>query len=265
MRSFSATYLEATREGMWDDSRAALAPLALGSQSRILDVGCGTGEFSRVLREESDATVFCLDADRELLARARAYGEPILADGTRLPVHADSMDLVVCQAFLVNVADPSTTLSEFSRVSDNLVAAIEPDNEAVTVESTVDAEPMLAARSRTAYLDGVSVPATLSASTLAEYFRTAGLDQVTVRRYEHVREVSPPYSEQALTTARQQATGSNLATDRETLAAGGLSDVEYDQLRRRWRSVGRKIVDQMQADTYRRRETVPFSVVVGQT
>ncbi|MFC6725639.1 SAM-dependent methyltransferase, partial [Halobium palmae] len=49
MRRFSADYLERTREGMWEGSREALADLDLPDRDRIVDVGCGTGELTRVL------------------------------------------------------------------------------------------------------------------------------------------------------------------------------------------------------------------------
>ncbi len=72
-----------TRRGMWTDSREALSDLQLGECERVLDVGCGTGELTRVLREETDGTVVGLDADTDLLAAA---GDPtVCGDATQLP------------------------------------------------------------------------------------------------------------------------------------------------------------------------------------
>jgi hypothetical protein len=42
-----------------------------------------------------------------------------------------------------------------------------------------------------------------------------------------------------------------------------LSTAEYDDLRRRWRAVGRAVVAGMAAGDYERREVVPFAVTVG--
>ncbi|MFC7170825.1 SAM-dependent methyltransferase, partial [Halobium salinum] len=53
MRRFSADYLERTREGMWADSREALADLDLANRERVVDVGSGTGELTRVLADEA--------------------------------------------------------------------------------------------------------------------------------------------------------------------------------------------------------------------
>ncbi|MFC6752499.1 class I SAM-dependent methyltransferase, partial [Halorubrum tibetense] len=93
MRRFSAEYLERTREGMWEGDRAALADLALSSRRRVLDVGCGTGEFTRVLREETDpeATVIGVDADTDLLGVAREQSAGSVAgEDSESVVGADS-------------------------------------------------------------------------------------------------------------------------------------------------------------------------------
>ncbi|MFC7131783.1 MULTISPECIES: class I SAM-dependent methyltransferase [Salinibaculum] len=259
MRQFTAEYLDATREGMWEDSRAALAPLELGACERVLDVGAGTGELTRVLREESPGQVVALDADAGLLAEVT---DPrVRGDATRLPFPDDAFDLVVCQALLVNLPDPAAAVREFARVSRDRVAAIEPDNSAVTIESTVEAEAPLARRARGSYLDGVETNAALGAAR--ELFADAGLADVTVRSYDHERTIEPPYTETALTAARRKASGEGLGSDRETMLAGETTPEEFDALRQEWRAMGRTVIEQMQAGEYRQREVVPFYVTVG--
>jgi SAM-dependent methyltransferase len=282
VRRFDADYLRRTRRGLWSD-RSALADLALPTRERVVDVGCGTGELTRVLADETPGEVLGVDADPSLLAVARRGGEagpddgagpdgsgdagdghplPVVAgDATRLPLATGVADLVVCQALLINLPDPAAALSEFRRVSTDLVAAIEPDNGAVTVESTVPAESRLAERARAAYLDGVGTDVTLGAA--GDLFREAGLVDVRTRRHDHSRTVAPPYSERALRAARRKATGEGLADDRETILAGPLSETEYDELRADWRAMGRDVVAAIQDGTYRRTETVPFFVTVG--
>lgn len=260
MRRFSAEYLEETRRGMWAD-RQALAALDLESRSRILDVGCGTGELARVFAEESDADVLGLDADADLVARVAADGR-ILGDATRLPFAEGSCDLVACQALLINLPDPVDAVREFARVSSDLVAAVEPNNAAVTVESTVPTEPSLASRARDAYIEGVRTDVSLGAAA-ADCFEDAGLVDVSTTRHEHVQSVAPPYGEAALEAAARKATGERLAEQRPTLAAGGLGPVAYDDLRGEWREMGRDVVEQMREDAYGRVETVPFYVTVG--
>ncbi|PSP32889.1 SAM-dependent methyltransferase [Halobacteriales archaeon QH_10_67_22] len=262
MRQFDAEYLETTRRGMWDDSRDALADLGLGSRERVLDVGCGTGELTRVLREESDAEVVGVDVDPRLLSVARGVAPVLRADATALPVRRDAVDLVVCQALLINLPDPVSALREFRRVSRDLVAAVEPDNGAVEVDSTVPAETDLARRARRRFLDGVDTDVSLG-SAAAELFDAAGLGVVSTRRYDHERTTEPPYSEADVEAARRKITGEGLADDRETMLAGDTDRREYERLREQWRSMGRDIVDQMGDGEYERRETVPFYVTVG--
>ncbi len=264
VRSFSATYLQETRTGLWEGSRSALAGLQLPSRQSILEVGAGTGAFTRVLREETGAKtgVIAVDRDRTLLPAARQYGDPVVGDATSLPFAADSVDLVVCQALLVNLRAPGQTLTDFMRVSSELVGAVEPDNEAVQIETTVNGEAKLATQARDAFLTGARTDPTLGRN-LRELFAERGLTQIEQTRHEFTRTVEPPYSERALAAARRQATGTGLDADRETLLAGPLSTAEYDQLRSAWRTVGRKVIDQMQAGTYRRTETVPLYVTVG--
>jgi SAM-dependent methyltransferase len=259
VREFSAEYLRTTREGMWDGSRQALAPLELGACQRVLDVGAGTGALTRVLREETPGEVIALDADRGLLAEVS--GPRVQGDATRLPFADDTFDAVVCQALLVNLPDPAATVREFARVSRGRVAAIEPDNGAVSIDSTVEAEAPLARRARELYLQGVETDASLGAARAL--FTDAGLSEVVVERYDHERTIEPPYGEHALTAAQRKASGEGLAHDRETVLAGETTAEEFDALRQRWRSMGRTVIEQMQDEQYRQREIVPFFVTVG--
>ncbi len=271
MRRFSADYLERTREGMWADGREALADLDLDDRRRVLDVGCGTGELTRVLAAEApaDATVVGVDADPGLLGAARESepaGEtdaiPYLAgDATRLPFPDDAFDLVVCQALLINLPEPRAAVREFARVSSELVAAVEPNNAEVGVASTVDAEERLEREAREAYLAGVGTDVALG-DRVRRLFANAGLEEVSVRRYHHQKRVEPPYSSAAMEAAARKASGAGLADHRRELEAS-LSAEEYADLRRRWRAMGRDVVAEMQAGEYERGAVVPFDVTVG--
>ena len=263
MRNFSADYLRRTRAGLWS-SRDALDALDLPSRERILDVGCGTGEFTRVLAEEAgdDCEVIGVDADPSLLRIARdETGLPVVAgDALRLPIRDDAVDLVTCQALLVNLPDPTAALREFRRVAGDAVAAVEPDNGDVAVDSTVDSEVALERRVREAYLDGVGTDVAIG-DRVVETFEAAGLVDVTTRRHYHRKVIEPPYSEADLRDATRKATGAGLA-DHETELRRAVGD-EYDALRSAWRDMGREVVEAMQAETYRRAEVVPFDVTVG--
>ena len=263
MRRFSPEYLSRTREGMWADSRAALTDLDLPNRRRILDVGCGTGELTRVLAADSAADIVGCDADRRLLAVASDHVPTTAGDALRLPFADDSVDLVVCQALLINLPEPAAALREFARVSSELVAAIEPNNAAVSVESTVDSEVDLDARVREAYRRGVDTDVALG-DRIETLFEAADLAVVSTRRHTHEKRTEPPYTEDDLTGAARKASGAGLA-DHETELRAGLADREtgYDDLRSEWREMGRHVVDEMRAGTYERIERVPFDVTVG--
>ena len=249
---------------MWEESRSALAALDLAGRERVLDVGCGTGVLTRVLESETEGEVIGLDADLNLLAVARDAGNSVAAgDALRLPFEDDAFDLVVCQALLINLPDPGAAISEFARVSSNLVAAIEPDNSEVRVESTVDAESGLERRAREAYLDGVETDITLGGSETGRLFEDAGLSGVTTTAYPFEKAIGSPYSEAALVDAKRKASGEGIASHRSTLLSGGFSADEYESLRADWRAMGRDVIAQMQAGDYRRTEVVPFYVTVG--
>jgi len=277
VRRFSAEYLEHTRRGMWEDDREALADLSLSSRERVLDVGCGTGELTRVLAAETGATgsdggttgpnasVIGVDADRELLSVAREESDGEIGyaagDATRLPMAADAVDLAVCQALLINLPDPTAAVRELARVSDDLVAAIEPDNGDVRVASTVAAEERLEREAREAYVDGVETDVALG-DRVREAFDAAGLVGVRTRRYVHEKRTEPPYAEAALRSAARKASGAGLADHRDELVAA-TSERAYDDLRGRWREMGREVVDAIGAGEYERVEYVPFDVTVG--
>lgn len=264
VRRFDADYLRRTREGLWAD-RAALAPLSLPTRERVLDAGCGTGELTRVIDAETppDALVVGVDADPALLrVAAGATDCPLVAgDATRLPVVDDAVDLAACQALLVNLPDPAAAVGEFVRVSTDLVAAIEPDNAAVEVESTVADEAAVERRAREAYLDGLATDAA-PGDRVADLFRAAGLADVRTRRRRHEKRIEPPYDEADLADAARRASGAGLA-DHAAEVRRALDDAAYDALRADWRAVGRATADQMAAGEYRRVEVVPFDVTVG--
>lgn len=259
MRRFTAEYLETTREGMWEGSKAALADIGLEQRQCVLDVGAGTGELTRILREVVPGEVIATDVDPELLAHT---DDPrVLGDATRLPFADDSFDLVICQALLVNLPAPEVALREFARVSSDCVAVVEPDNSAVSVTSTVDNESQLAKEARELYLAGIGTDATIGDAR--SLFAEAGVEDVSVRRYDHRQTVSPPYTEQALEAARRKASGAGIETDRAEILAGETSEEEFDALRERWRAMGREVIEQMQDGSYEREEVIPFYVTSG--
>jgi SAM-dependent methyltransferase len=211
---------------MWSDDRTALDALCLDEVSSVLDVGCGEGALTRILLEECDesAKVVGCDADTALLRENPA--SCVRGDAYTLPFRDSSFALVACQALLVNLHEPERAVEEFVRAASERVACIEPDNSGVYVESTVGEE-----------------------------------EDVTVARYDHTTVVEAPYSKDDVEAVRWKASGEAFRQRRDEMAG---DENALDSLRDDWRSVGREAARQMREGKYRRTETVPFYVVVGE-
>lgn len=243
---------------MWSDDRSALDALRLGETETVLDVGCGNGALTRVLLEECDCEVVGCDADAALLRHNLA--PCVRGDAYALPFRDSSFELVACQALLVNLDDSERAVEEFVRVASERVACVEPDNSGVRVESTVENESRVARRSRSLYLEGVGTDVSLGAGA-AELLRDAGLENVTVARYDHTTVVEPPYTEDDIEAVRRKASGEAFKKRRREMAG---DDATLDTLRDDWRAVGREAARQMSEGEYRRRDVTPFYVVVGE-
>ena len=85
----------------------------------VLDVGCGAGEFSAVLRE-AGAQPIAVDVAREALRRARERVPGLDARlwhaGEALPVDDNTVDVVWAGEVIEHVADVAPWLSELRRV-----------------------------------------------------------------------------------------------------------------------------------------------------
>ena len=84
----------------------------------LLEVGCGTGHFTRWFEERGLSTVG-LDASAAMLAEARLEGSKLLvrADAGALPFPAGSFDIVALITALEFVPDPERALAEAVRVA----------------------------------------------------------------------------------------------------------------------------------------------------
>jgi ubiquinone/menaquinone biosynthesis C-methylase UbiE len=101
----------------------ALDALRLAGTERILDVGCGTGEFERMAIERFPGlTVIGIDATPEMveMARAKLAGCAQAAfqvgRADALPFGAEEFDAVVCANTLHYLRAPQQALQEWARV-----------------------------------------------------------------------------------------------------------------------------------------------------
>lgn len=118
-----------TPRGRWIGQRElALLLEALHARpgDSVLDVGCGTGHFTRALARAIDGPVtgIDLDPDRVAYARGREPGTAsyAVADARALPYGDDSFDLVVSVAALCFVDDERAAVREIARVARRRIA-----------------------------------------------------------------------------------------------------------------------------------------------
>ena len=112
-----------TPRGAWigeTEFRLIMGLLEPEPGARILDVGCGTGYFTRrLVREGHDVTG--LDPDPAMLAFARAHRagaeEYVLGDGRRLPFSEGEFDYCISITALCFVPEERLALGEMARVS----------------------------------------------------------------------------------------------------------------------------------------------------
>ena len=93
------------------------AAMRFPDHARILDIGCGTGAFSReALIKRPHWQMIGLDLAFGMCQQARAHGSAIQADAVMLPLADDSFDAVVSSLCLQWVEDIGSAFHEISRV-----------------------------------------------------------------------------------------------------------------------------------------------------
>jgi SAM-dependent methyltransferase len=115
-----------TGPGMDEEVRIARLLMALSHGDAVLDLACGTGNFSREFARAVTDTgvVIGVDASRTMLERAAEGVERdglrnlalVRAGGEELPFRDDSFDAACCFAALHLFAEPYTALAELTRV-----------------------------------------------------------------------------------------------------------------------------------------------------
>jgi SAM-dependent methyltransferase len=112
-----------TPRGRWignTEFRLAARLLAASPGNTLLDVGCGTGWFTRRFAREG-LQVTGLDADPEWLAYAQARSDPAIrwvkGDARHLPFPDSSFDQVLSIAALCFVEDERQAVAEIVRVA----------------------------------------------------------------------------------------------------------------------------------------------------
>ena len=112
----------ATGPGVRAERRIALRMLGLSPGSRVLDVACGPGNFTREFaRVAHEGLVVGLDASKTMLAAAVRETESanvayVAGDACTLPFRDGSFDAICCFAALYLIEQPMLALEEIARV-----------------------------------------------------------------------------------------------------------------------------------------------------
>ncbi len=176
---------------------------SLGTDSRVLDVACGTGDQTIMIarRVSPDGTVLATDNSNGMLKAAaeaiKGAGltnvETRLMDAENLTLDGDSFDAVICRLGLMIFANPSKVLGEMRRV-------LKPGGKvAVLVRAVADKNPYEAIPLEVVHRLGGSTPPPFPLSEphlLENNFTKAGFSRCTVhevplmRRFSSITEVS---------------------------------------------------------------------------
>jgi ubiquinone/menaquinone biosynthesis C-methylase UbiE len=174
--------------GMADERRIARLLLGLSPGDGVLDVACGTGNFSRDFARSVGPTglVVGIDVSETMLARAVAETRGaglrqvayVRGDAEELPFREDSFDAVCCFAAFHLFADPMRAL-------DRMAAVLTPGGRIALFTSVRGrsaplrtAESLLTARSGAWMFERDELPAALEALGFVEIRqRTTGVTQ----------------------------------------------------------------------------------------
>ncbi len=119
----------AGRDGYWRQKAVALAKVR--KDDDVLDVACGTGDFSRVFAAAKPRSVIGCDFAHEMLVRAVSREGPRIewceADALRLPFDNGSFSIVSCAFGIRNLQKLEAGLREFHRI-------LRPGGRAVVLE-----------------------------------------------------------------------------------------------------------------------------------
>ncbi|WP_410506205.1 class I SAM-dependent methyltransferase [Haloimpatiens sp. FM7315] len=109
--------------------------LGLKDNFKILDLGCGTGFFTRIIAKETNAEITGIDINQELLKGANKISKENslnikyeIGDITNIQYKDNTFDIVICDIMLECFNDISIPLREMKRVckTGGKVVCIEP-------------------------------------------------------------------------------------------------------------------------------------------
>lgn len=114
LRARRSVYGDATVN---DLTQTVLGAIGEVSPERVLEVGCGWGDFAVRVRDELGAEIVAIDLSPRMVELAREQGlDALVADVVALPFREAEFDCVTANWMLYHVADLDRALAEIGRV-----------------------------------------------------------------------------------------------------------------------------------------------------
>lgn len=135
----------------------------------IVEVGCGTGRYHRLLKELGYTNIVSCDLTPEHIKRAREInpgGLFVVASGECLPFRDGAFDVLVSNAAIEHFASPARGVSEFARVT----------TEDATLAVTSDCYSWRIMQLLGLYRSKMPVDKTMTYGTFRALFRQQGLE-----------------------------------------------------------------------------------------
>lgn len=259
----------------------------------ILDVGCGTGFFTRFVSREifslkKDAIVVGCDLNRSLLsvakkqsANGKNHMEFVQTSAYNLPFRRDKFDLVTCRTVLMWLSSPLAGLREMSRVTKlrGYVACEEPDwgmtgsYDPSDLEFTEFDKRIGAAGIRGREIAYGHTPE--MGRRLPQLFHDAGLRQIVLEGMFHSIRVpsdrrikSSELRKDFCDQLKYHSDKDNLEQYKKTVIAGGISSEEFESYMDAWRRRTRKRIRELKKSIRAKGNdksffAIPFFLAIG--
>ncbi len=107
-----------------------LSALNITKDTRVLDVGCGSGELIRRISDATGCQCVGLDLDETLITYAKQFETErltfFLGNAIEMPFEDSAFDIVISHTFFTTIFDAESALAEMQRVckQDGVIAAI---------------------------------------------------------------------------------------------------------------------------------------------
>lgn len=122
--TYDALFVPALFDGFAD----RIADVAeIGAAASVVDVACGTGALTRVVRTRTSGRVVGVDVNPAMVEVARRHGGDIdyrESDAVDLPFGDGAFDVATCQFGLMFYDEPRLGIAEMARVSHSGVVAV---------------------------------------------------------------------------------------------------------------------------------------------